>query len=62
MKRSNWMFVIYIILSLYFLNFGLEIIAIPEFIKQFDKWIIFIGGIFLFIGGINFIKTKRHNL
>ena len=62
MKRSNLMFLFYLILSFYFVNFAFEFVKIPEFVKQFDNWIVFVGGIFLFIGGINFIKTKRHNL
>lgn len=54
------MFVLYIVLALYFINFGFEFIKIPEVISNFNKWIIFAGGILLIIGGINFMKTRKY--
>ena len=55
-------FFIDLILGLYFINFGFQFIAIPALISGMDKWIIFLGGIFLIISGISFLKTNRNRI
>lgn len=55
-------FLIDLILGLYFINFGFQFITIPAFITSIDKWIIFLGGIFLIISGISFITANRNRM
>ncbi len=50
---------IYIIFALYFLNYPLGIIKIPETLSSFEPWIIFIGGILLVIGGFSYFRKGR---
>ena len=57
MARGGVFFILYLILGLYFINFGFNFIKIPAFFLTIDKWIIFVGGVFLIIGGINLIFT-----
>ena len=59
-RGISWFSVLfYLILGLYFLNYPLGLIPIPEFIASIDKWIIFIGGIFMLIGAVNSIRIGR---
>lgn len=54
---------IYGIIGLYLLNFPFQIVPIPEFISNFDKWIIFVGGILVIIGGIKYLfSSKKHDV
>jgi len=50
---------LYLILGVYFVNFPLGFLQIPESISKFDPWIIFAGGILLFLGVINYFRVKR---
>ena len=56
------LFLVYLILGLYMINVAFNFVNLPEFISKIDKWIIFVGGILLILGGINYLKLKRHNL
>ena len=61
MVRGNGtaVFILYLILGVYFLNFGLNFIKMPAFFATIDKWIIFFGGILLILGGITYLRLKR---
>jgi hypothetical protein len=59
-KKGNWMVLIYFILAFYFINVPFQFVKIPEFITSFNIWISFAGGIFLVLGGINSLKTRRY--
>lgn len=50
---------VYVILGVYFLNFPFKLIEIPEYIVKFDAWIIFVGGLLMLFGAINYFKAKR---
>jgi cytochrome c biogenesis protein CcdA len=52
-------FLVYLVLGLYFINFGINFIKIPTFFTSIDKWIIFAGGILLIFGGINSLRMSR---
>jgi uncharacterized protein involved in cysteine biosynthesis len=58
--KGTLFFIIYLVLGLYFINFGFQFIKIPALISNLDKWIIFLGGIFLILGGINFLRLKKY--
>jgi predicted membrane channel-forming protein YqfA (hemolysin III family) len=53
-------FILYVILGLYLINVAINFINIPEFLLKIDKWILFLGGVFLIFGGINFLRVNRY--
>jgi len=53
-------FLLYLALGLYFLNFGIQFIKIPEIVSNVNRWIIFAGGVLLIFGAINFIRMNRY--
>jgi len=54
-------FFIYLLMGLYFINYPLNFIKIPEFVSNFETWIIFAGGILILVGGINYLRTSRRH-
>ena len=46
-------FLVYLMLGLYFINSALLYYKIPEQVQSFDKWIRFVGGVLIILGGIN---------
>ena len=54
-------FLIYLVLGLYFINFGFSFMKVPTFFTSIDKWIICAGGILLIIGGINSLRMNRYS-
>lgn len=52
-------FFIYLLMGLYFINYPLNFIKIPEFVSGFEAWIIFVGGILILVGGINYLRTSK---
>ena len=62
-KGSNLFLILgYIVLGIYFVNYPLNFVTIPEYVSRFDSWIIFVGGILMFFGAINYFKVKRRNI
>ena len=59
MRGRFILFIVYLIFALYFLNFGLGFISMPESFATVDKWIIAIGGILLIAGAINHLRVRR---
>ena len=59
-KMNAFIFVIYLILGVYFINFPFQFYPIPEAVSKFDSWIIFAGGIFMLFGAINYFQSKRN--
>jgi hypothetical protein len=54
-------FIIYLLLGLYFLNLGLQFIAIPAFLSGIEKGIYVVGGVLLIFGSIKFLMSSRAN-
>ncbi|MBU0894087.1 MAG: hypothetical protein KKF48_04315 [Nanoarchaeota archaeon] len=52
-------FVVYLFFGIYFINYPFEIVKIPAFISTMESWLLFIGGILIIIGGINFFRASR---
>jgi len=50
---------IYLIFGLYFINSAFPSITLPSFIIRIDKWMVFIGAILIFIGGINYLRAGK---
>jgi len=63
-KLEVVIFLLYLVLGLYFLNFPINYVAIPEYVSVYNNWIIFVGGIFIIFGGINLLRLsskKKHS-
>ena len=54
------LFLLYLIFGLYFLNFGLNFIEIPESFDNINKWIIFAGGVLIIFSALRHLMKKRH--
>ena len=52
-------FFVYCLFGLYLVNFAFDIIPLPVFIGFMDKWVIFISGILIIIGGINYLRVRN---
>ena len=54
-----FIFLAYLILGVYFINYSLHFYPIPEIISNLDEWIILAGGVFMLFGAVNYFKSKR---
>jgi len=52
-------FIVYLLFGLYLINSSFNFISIPNFIQSVDKWIIFIAGVLIITGGINYLRKGR---
>jgi predicted membrane channel-forming protein YqfA (hemolysin III family) len=60
-RGSSLFFALYLVLGLYFLNFGIQFIPkLTTLAPGINKWIVFFGGILLILGGINFLRLKKY--
>jgi hypothetical protein len=55
-----FIFLIFLVFAVYLLNVPFSFVQIPEFLIKADKWIIFIGGILLVFGGINYLRLSSY--
>ena len=60
-KRGMNIFVLlaYIVFGLYLVNSPFDFVKIPEYISNYDPWIIFAGGILILFRAINYFKVGR---
>ena len=50
---------LYLIFGLYFVNYPFSFVKIPAIVSKIDPWLIFIGGIFILWGAINYFRLNR---
>lgn len=55
---NSFLFVIYVVFGVYLLNVRINFIALPEFLLNFNDWIIFIAGVLLVFSSMGFLKRK----
>ena len=53
-------FIVYLIFGLYFINFGIDFIKLPEVMDKINNWIFIVGGVLIILGGINFFRASRN--
>jgi len=59
-KGVNFVFFLfYLILGAYLVNIPFNFILIPEYISKFNIWIIFVGGLLVILGAVNYFRIKR---
>jgi hypothetical protein len=51
---------LYLIFGLYFLNYPLGLFTLPETLSNVEPWIVFIGGVLILFGGINYFRARRY--
>jgi len=49
----------YAVLGFYFVNYPFNFVEIPELITIYNQWIIFAGGVLLFIAIFSFLKAPH---
>jgi len=60
MKKGAFIgFLVYLVFGLYFLNYSLGFVALPEILSKIDKWIILIGAILIIVGAINYLRLSK---
>ena len=62
-KSGSWLiFLVYLVLGLYFINFSIVYVEIPKAIANFNSWIFIVGGVLILLGGINHLRIsgKHH--
>ncbi len=52
-------FLVHALIGLYFINFQFNFVEVPDYIKSFEPWIIFAGGILVLLGGINYLRASK---
>ncbi|MBT4352144.1 hypothetical protein HOD20_06455 [archaeon] len=52
-------FLIYLIVGVYLLNVPLNFFPLPGFVQGIHEWIVFVGGILVVLGGINYLRAGR---
>jgi len=57
--RKVLVFILYLIFAAYFINYPLNFLNVPEFFSTFEPWIIFVGGILVLIGGIEYLRANK---
>lgn len=58
-KAEIIIFLVYCAFALYFINYSLEIVKIPQVIVDLNIWIFLIGGGLLFLGAINYFRARK---
>ena len=59
-KNVNlFVFLAYLILGVYFINFHFQFYLVPDSVSKFDSWVIFVGGILMIFGAINYFRLRR---
>lgn len=61
-KSSVFLFLVYIIMGLYFINAAVGFYVISDSVLEFESFIVLIGGILLILGGINSLRigARKH--
>lgn len=55
-KNKLFMLLLYLVLGLYFINYPFAFVEIPEYITNYERWIIFAGGVLILLGALNHMK------
>jgi len=57
---NAFIFLAYIILGIYFLSFPFTLpFVVPEYVLKFNSWIVFVGGILMLFGAINYFRVRK---
>ena len=51
-------FIVFLVFGAYLINMPFSFLTIPEFISKMDKWISFLAGALLIVGGFYYLKSS----
>lgn len=51
--------IISLVFAAYFINYPFNFFKVPEPVLEFEKWIIFVGGILVLIGMVNLFRASK---
>ncbi len=57
-KKGNLVFFVFLLISLYFVNYALGFFEIPQ-VNNFDKWIHLIGAVLILFSGFKIKKSME---
>ena len=60
MQGRRWLFVLYLIVSLYLVNMAFNFITLPDVFAQVTKWILVLAAVLIIISGIKFLKRLSY--
>ena len=52
-------FFVYLVFGLYFANYPLNYVEVPELITLYNPWIVFLGGVLILIASFKFLKAPH---
>ena len=59
-NQNSWLiFLFYLVVGLYFINYSINYVEIPKIITNFNTGIFVVGGILILLGGINHLRISR---
>ncbi|MFA5952969.1 MAG: hypothetical protein WC812_00060 [Candidatus Pacearchaeota archaeon] len=58
--KAFW-FLLHLIFGLYLINVPIQFVKIPASFSVVNTWIIFVGGILVLFGGINYLRASRYS-
>ena len=56
---NMFLFIVYLIFGVYFVNQPFQFFTLPESILGIEEWIVFVGGILILFGAINYFRINR---
>ncbi len=60
MKKNTGLFIFYFIVGLLVINFGFNLINLPDFLNFLDKWVFLIAGILILISGLKYLGVGKN--
>jgi len=54
-----WLFLIFMLFGLYFINSSLELYPIPEIVLGINNWITLAGGVLIILGGLSILRNTK---
>ncbi|HLC77732.1 MAG TPA: hypothetical protein VJH92_01255 [Candidatus Nanoarchaeia archaeon] len=54
------LFLIYLILGFYLINFAFNIVTLPTFDNPINSWIMALIGVLMVFGGINYLRASKN--
>lgn len=58
-KYNTILFLLYFIFAIYFVNFKIPLLDVPQLVTKVNDWIITFGGLLLFFSGLRFLVSKK---
>ncbi len=57
-KRNIFLFLLYLVIGAYLILNSLNLFSFPDALVTIEKWIFFVGGVLVIVGGINHLRVR----